>query len=139
MKEGFPKNLFRKWNRKLKKEGMPERIRREVIPIPISNREVLFGLVPEIKPVTMHNFIALQSDTQEGIIEYIKRERQAGIEKKDILARLNNLIEESRKFELINETDAISDKNHKPRISLQDRERVEAEEFATGRTEPEEN
>lgn len=147
MKEKYDPKLKidkKSYGKTLREVGMPERIRQEKIPLHISKGEALYRIVPGMESLTLEVFLALPEEIQDGIVEDVEKQRKAGMDKGDILARVKILVKKGKELESMSED---SDKNYtpKPKISLQEIERKEADKFATGGvdqaegTEPEEN
>ena len=80
---------------------MDERLKKEVIKIPDNSAgEVLSGFVPKD---VLDIFKNLSVEVQDGIVAYIKSQREAGRSAEEILSRLEVLIRKGEELENIPE------------------------------------
>lgn len=128
-----PKKLLNKWNRRLRQEGLPARLKStEEIPlVPLSNREVLLMLAPEIKKLSMEEFLALQDKIQKDIITDLETKKEAGMREENILKRLHFLVEYGHHLSMLDEKD--SDKHYKkPELSDEELKLIDELDWVTG-------
>jgi len=94
--------------------------------------EILFRVIPNIEETTLDDFFSLPINIQNDIISDIKSQEKRGEDKKKISLRTIDLIERGKELNKMNEP---SDVKPKPKSSLQELEKKEAEKFATEGTE----
>src|SRR5579864_2454224 len=88
-----PKRLINKWERRLKKAGMPEELEPTKIPlVPLSNREALLAIAPDLREPYFNEFLTLEEKFQRDIISDLSAKKRNGMNELNIMVRLILLV-----------------------------------------------
>lgn len=98
------------WEQKLNEEGLDiQRGEPEEVPIEAIEENTLLKHIDE---ETMKSFSLLSAEMQSNIIDYIKEQKNLGVDTRTALDKLKEVVEKSLLLEDMDSED--SDKNHKP-------------------------